>query len=293
MNIPLVFHTRPALVAEALTLDLRMAGLAAHPFPVIELKAEADFPHQLNQAPDFDYLIFVSPSAVALAWPSLRANWQQRLNAKIDATGQTPGFRPPKLCCVGNSTAQALTKTWLAEPLLQQKIPLAPWPILTPILGNDSTALLGMPIFSMSQALFHKHVGILASERGSPDLMSTLQARGAIVTRLLAYRTYFVEPNWADFAATCFKSGGNVDGKPIVFFVVSSSQIAQRLINTVPPELKMAWLSTPMIVLHSRIQSLLQQAGATAVHLAAANNVAIVQTIVMLWRASLGLNRLQ
>jgi uroporphyrinogen-III synthase len=128
-------------------------------------------------------------------------------------------------------------------------------------------------------------------------LVQTLQNRGAKVTRFVAYRAHFVEPNWADFAATCAETDQAASKPAPVFFVVSSSQIAQHLIQTVPPELKTAWLATPMMVLHPRILSLLQQAGATAVYLAEPNDAAVVQAIVQLWHTTLardfGLNRLQ
>jgi uroporphyrinogen-III synthase len=290
MNAPLVFHTRPPLVAEGLTQALSAAGLTARPFSVLELEAEADFAHQFNHAPQFDALIWVSPSAVALTWPILRGHWQQRLDKIRD-------FNPPTFYCVGAATAQALTKAWLADPLLQQGSPFAPWPVVCPSAGNDSAALLAMPPFSTPQALQGLRVGVLAGTTGRPDLVQTLQNRGAKVTRFVAYRAHFVEPNWADFAATCAEIDQAASKPAPVFFVVSSSQIAQHLIQTVPPELKTAWLATPMMVLHPRILSLLQQAGATAVYLAEPNDAAVVQAIVQLWHTTLardfGLNRLQ
>lgn len=290
MTAPLVFHTRPPLVAEILTRTLSAAGLEVHPFSVIELEPETSFAEQFNDAPNFDALIWVSPSAVALAWPILRVVWQQSLELTSD-------FKPPKLYCVGSATAHFLTKAWLTDPLVTQGTPLPPWPIVAPNTGNDSVALLAMPPFSTPQALQCLRVGILAGTTGRPDLGQALQNRGAKVTRLVAYRTHFIEPNWADFAATLAETDQAANRPTPVFFVVSSSQIAQHLIQTVPPELKTAWLATPMIVLHPRIQSLLQQAGATAVYLAEANDAALVQTIVQLWHTNLardfGLNRLQ
>ena len=286
MTAPLVFHTRPPLVAEGLTQALSAAGLTAHPFSVIELEAEIGFAHQFQQAPDFDALIWVSPSAVALTWAMVRAHWQQALDKKNELS-------PPILCCVGAATAQALKSAWLANPLLQNGKPIAPWPILIPNAGNDSAALLATPPFSTPQALQGWHVGVLAGATGRPDLAQALQVRGAKVTRLVAYRTHFSQPNWGAFAAIYPKSGGQTGEQAPVFFVVSSSQIAQHLINTVPPELKTAWLATPMMVLHPRIVSVLEQAGAMAVHLVAPNDAALVEAIVLLWRAKLGLNRLQ
>ncbi|TDR76506.1 uroporphyrinogen-III synthase [Paludibacterium purpuratum] len=185
-----ILITRPAAqIAELATL-LRSEGAEPVDFPIIDIQPDpaalAALPAQAAAA---DWLIFVSPSAIDLAWPML---------AELPAL--------PRLACVGAASAQKLGK-------------LARRPVLYPHAGSDSAALLAEPEL---QALRDRTVLIVRGADGRAELGDRLSARGAEVGYADIYRRVDAAPDWTHFDR--LHAAGRLDG-----CIVTSGEIAERL----------------------------------------------------------------
>ena len=164
---PTLLLVRPAAQAAQQAQRLAAAGIVALPFCVEDTVADdaalAALPQQAAAA---DWLVFVSPSCIDLAWPQL---------AGLPLAAN--------LACVGRASADKLAA-------------LSGRAVLHPPHGNDSDALLALPPL---QQLSGKTVLIVRGDGGRPQLGETLARRGARVVYAEVYRRVPVEADWTLF----------------------------------------------------------------------------------------------
>ncbi|GGY09012.1 uroporphyrinogen-III synthase [Paludibacterium paludis] len=162
-----VLVARPTGQCGRLLALLREAGARATHFPVMELEAD---PVALDALPDAadkaDWLVFVSPGVIDLAWPRL--------------AGHPVAAR---LACVGAASAAKLAA-------------LSGLPVTHPSDGSDSEALLALPEFAQMAG---QRVLIVRGEGGRATLAETLTERGANVSFAEVYRRVDASPDWKDF----------------------------------------------------------------------------------------------
>lgn len=159
-----ILVARPAAQSGRLLQLLHDAGWQGQPFPVMDIQPQAAALAQLpQQAAGADWLFFVSPSAIDIAWPVLQ---QQPVNAR--------------LACVGQASARRLAM-------------LSGQDILFPTTGSDSEALLALPQLA---DVTGQHWLIIRGCGGRALLADTLRARGAGVELAEVYRRLDGQPDW-------------------------------------------------------------------------------------------------
>lgn len=165
--LPTLLLVRPQAQAAQQAQRLQAAGITAQPFCVEDTVADdaalAALPAAAMQA---DWLVFVSPSCIDLAWPRL---------AGLPFAAN--------LACVGRASADKLAA-------------LSGRAVLHPPHGNDSDALLTLPPL---QQLAGQTVLIVRGDGGRPQLGETLARRGARVHYAEVYRRVPVQADWALF----------------------------------------------------------------------------------------------
>ncbi len=156
-----ILVTRPRDQAERLMAEIARRGGKPWWLPGLEIAPPAD-PAALDRAldalPQCQWAIFVSPTAVAQAWPAITARG-----------GLPAGLR---LAAVGRGTGRELAARGMAA-------------VLTPSEQADSEALLALPEFS---AVGGQRVILFRGEGGRTLLADTLTARGAVVIHAVCYR---------------------------------------------------------------------------------------------------------
>lgn len=159
-----ILVARPAAQSGRLLTLLADAGWQGQPFPVMDIQPLPDaLAHLPQQAALADWLFFVSPSAIDIAWPALQ---QQALNAR--------------LACVGQASARRLAG-------------LSGQDILFPTAGSDSEALLALPQLA---DVAGQHWLIVRGLGGRALLADTLRQRGADVTLAEVYQRVDGTPDW-------------------------------------------------------------------------------------------------
>ena len=228
--LPTLLLVRPQAQATQQAQRLAAAGIAAQPFCVEDTVADERALSALpQQAAAADWLVFVSPSCIELAWPHLAAS---PLAAK--------------LACVGRASADKLAA-------------LSGRAVLHPPHGNDSDALLALPLL---QQLAGQTVLIVRGDGGRPQLGETLARRGAQVHYAEVYRRVPVQANWALFDRL-------VAAGPSPALLITSSHSAQLLFQQAGATRQHALLACRFIALHPRIAAALQQLGVAQPLLAA------------------------
>lgn len=165
--LPTLLLVRPQAQAAQQAQRLAAAGISAQPFCVEDTVADdAALSALPQQAEAADWLVFVSPSCIDLAWPHL---------AGLPLAA--------KLACVGRASADKLAA-------------LSGRTVLHPPHGNDSDALLTLPPL---QQLAGQTVLIVRGDGGRPQLGETLARRGARVHYAEVYRRVPVQADWALF----------------------------------------------------------------------------------------------
>lgn len=160
-----ILVARPAAQSGRLLQSLAAAGWQGLPFPVMDIQPQpAALAHLPAQAAAADWLFFVSPSAIDIAWPQLQ---QQPLQAR--------------LACVGQASARRLAS-------------LSGQDILFPDSGSDSEALLALP--QLAEVAGQRWL-IVRGCGGRALLADTLRARGASVELAEIYRRLDGKPDWA------------------------------------------------------------------------------------------------
>lgn len=149
-----VVLTRPRDQGAAFASQLEARGARAIVFPTIEIQP-LPAPKQLRDIAGFNFVVFVSPSAVRVAERMLPP-W--------------PGT--VKAVAIGLGTKRELDRLGVA-------------PVIVPQAGADSEALLAVPEM---QEVAGKRVLIVRGDDGRPLLGDTLAARGATVEYAQCYR---------------------------------------------------------------------------------------------------------
>lgn len=154
-----VLITRPASRGEQLCEALIARGFAALHYPSLDFLLLTNTPAwqvSVNQLPEQDWLIVISPQAAEVILPVLK----QRSSANL------------KIACVGGATAAYLQ----AAGITVHYQPARDW---------SSEGLLAAPVF---QTVNHQKIAVVRGEGGREKIESTLQARGAHVLTLVAYQ---------------------------------------------------------------------------------------------------------
>ncbi|MDC7701205.1 uroporphyrinogen-III synthase [Vogesella indigofera] len=228
--LPTLLLVRPQAQAAQQAQRLQAAGITAQPFCVEDTVADdaalAALPAAAMQA---DWLVFVSPSCIDLAWPHL---------ADLPLAAN--------LACVGRASADKLAV-------------LSGRAVLHPPHGNDSDALLTLPPL---QQLAGQTVLIVRGDGGRPQLGETLAHRGARVHYAEVYRRVPVQADWALFDRLAAAG-------PSPALLITSSHSAQQLFHQAGATRRRALLACRFIALHPRIAATLQQLGVVQPLLAA------------------------
>ena len=145
--------TRPRDLAPAFARLIEARGGRAFVFPTIAIEPLPS-PASLARVRDYDWVIFVSPSAVRAARRGAE-HWPPRAAA-----------------AVGSGTRRELEAAGVAA-------------VVAPASGGDSEALLALP---QMQDVAGKHVLIVRGDEGRALLGETLAARGASVQYAACYR---------------------------------------------------------------------------------------------------------
>ncbi len=235
--------TRPRNQADHLITLLRNAGAEVIAMPLLEIAPpiESDaFDAALAQLEQFDIAIFVSPSALDAVMNKLPQAWPEQLSAAV----------------MGPSSAIKAKSRGLTR-------------IIAPDQQFDSDGLLQMPAM---QQLAGKRVILFQGDGGREILPQTLQARGAILTRIAAYRRL---PPSFDRAYLQKQLAAGCDG-----VIISSSEAVQYLFDLAGgaalEQLQFILYFAP----HPRIVAALNAQGANRTQLTAVGDAGITGTIL-------------
>ncbi|WP_028536658.1 uroporphyrinogen-III synthase [Paludibacterium yongneupense] len=232
-----VLVTRPLAQSARLLALLADAGARPEHFPVLRIEPCPLALDALEQsASDADWLIFISPSAIDIAWPRLRS-------------------LPPKvrLATVGAASAAALARR-------------SGRPVLHPTDASDSAALLALPEFAAPAG---SRIVVVRGSDGRAEPAATLAARGATVVPADVYRRQDGEPDWQHFDR--LHAGGHLDA-----VVITSGEIAERMFRLAGPARGRTLQCLQYCVPHPRIAERLASLGAARIVTTRADDAAIV-----------------
>ena len=155
-----VVVTRPAHQARGLSDLIEQRGGHVILFPVLDIAAKIDdeFLHLVDHLNEYQLALFISPNAVNLALPVIKAH-----------SGLPSGLR---IGAVGKATAAALTAQGCSVDVLPQD-------------RFDSESLLALPAM---QAVRNTKIVIFRGQGGRELLADTLRKRGASVHYAECYR---------------------------------------------------------------------------------------------------------
>ncbi|NWG86860.1 MAG: uroporphyrinogen-III synthase [Hydrogenophilaceae bacterium] len=241
-----ILVTRPREQAARLSQRLQAIGARPIVFPTIEIAPPAD-PTRLHAVVDrlgeCDWAIFISPTAVAAAWPVV----QSRL-AAWPATLQ--------VAAVGPASAQALRQQGIAA-------------VHAPEQGADSEALLALPELQQVQG---QHIVIFRGEGGRELLAETLRARGARVEYAECYRRR--RPSVDPAAILAAWRRGEIDA-----VTVTSSEGMQNLFALLGEPGRAALCATPLFAPHERIAAAARALGVKRVVVTAPGDEGLLTTL--------------
>lgn len=184
-----ILVTRPRELAEGLATLIEHRGARAIRFAAIEIEPLAP-PPALSRPADYQVVVFVSPSAVRTALPSMPA-WPASVAA----------------AAIGAGTRRELELAGIA-------------PILSPLEGADSESLLALPAM---QEVAGKRILIVRGQGGRAFLGDTLRQRGASVEYAECYRRAPPAGDAAKLLAAW--RGGGIDA-----VTISSSEALDNLL---------------------------------------------------------------
>jgi uroporphyrinogen-III synthase len=246
-----VLVTRPAHQAETLAHLIEAASGEAVRLPTIEIVEptnNAALQAILDRLPEFAFAIFISPNAVRLALPRLRAR------------GIPPGLR---LAAVGQGTLRALAEEGLE-------------PVLAPAERFDSEALLEL---LPPAVVAGKDILIVRGEGGREQLGASLSARGARVTYADCYRR--ARPRRPDATALARLRHGEID-----IIVTTSTEGARNLCALAGESGQARLFATPLVVVNERQAQACRELGFHAeLCIAAQASDAAILAALHAWRA--------
>lgn len=234
-----ILLTRPRPQQAALAQALRNLGAEPVDFAILEI---APMPLALTQlaeqARQADWLIFVSPSAIDIAWPVLATGLRR--------TAQ-------RLATIGHASGQRLAQS-------------SGLPVLYPRQAQDSTALLAE---SALQTVAGQNILIIKGCGGRQELADTLSRRGGIVQCAAVYQRTVATPDWSLFDQLATQ--GQLDG-----CIVTSADIARKLFQLAGRARGSALQCLQYCVPHPRIADQLMALGATRIVTTRADDHAMV-----------------
>lgn len=232
-----VLITRPLTQGAELAEMLHQEGATPLLFPLIEIQAKPEALTGLASAANqVDWLIFVSPSAVEAAWPTLE--------------NLAPNVR---LACIGAASARKLQR-------------LARRPVVFPRAGHDSHSLLSEPEF---QAISGQQILIVRGEGGRAELGQTLRARAARVDYAEIYQRLETAPDWTHLDPLLLQQ--RLDA-----CIVTSGEIAELLFRLAGSARVPALQCLQYCVPHPRIAERLAALGVVRIVTTRADNAAMV-----------------
>jgi uroporphyrinogen-III synthase len=215
-----ILITRPAAQAAGLAARVAASGGLPILFPAIEIAAPTDtaaLSRAIDELPDHDLAIFISPTSVERAWPLI-----------LERHRGWPG--PVTPAAVGPASARGLAGCGVDN-------------VLTADDGADSESLLALDVF---QQVRGKRILIVRGEGGRELLADTLRERGATVDYAECYRR--VRPD-ADAAPLLqrWRSGD------IAAVTVTSREVFANLVNLLGEAGAPLLKQTPLFAPHPRI----------------------------------------
>lgn len=242
-----VLVTRPREQAEGLASAIQGRGGTAIFFPAIEIAPPTD-PHvlaeRIGRLAEFDFCIFISPTAVDQAWPRILARH-----------GDWP--RGHTLAAVGGGTLRSLQRYGARG-------------VLVPEAGADSESLLALPEL---RDMTGKRVLIFRGEGGREVLADTLKRRGARVEYAECYRR--VKPRVDPAPLLDLWRGGGIHA-----VVVTSREILTNLLELLGDAGLPLVRDTPMFTLHERIAAEARERGVVNVHVTLPGDTGLLAALV-------------
>lgn len=237
-----VLITRPAAQASAFAEAVQQAHGRPVCFPTLEILGPADkaaVQQALSRLATVDLIIFTSTNAVQYAFPLLP------IHIPLDMP----------IAAIGAATAAALTEVGLP-------------PTLTP--DNPQTeGLLALPAL---QTVADKHILIVRGQGGRETLKQTLEARGAQVTYVEAYRRQSPQRNPNNLIQNWTKL--------VDVVTVTSQEILDNLYQMLGATGQPLLQQTPLIVPSERIAKQARQLGCRQIHQAnSALDTAMLQAL--------------
>jgi len=185
----------------------------------------------IAEAANHDWVVFVSPGAVAIALDELDGEWPAR-------TG---------IALIGPGSEQELAERGIRAPRVRIVRPANP--------PYDADALMRLPPFAAPAGL---SVLVLAGTGGRTDWVDALRDRGALVRRASVYRSEPIRPGNACLGAL---RGWARDGASVAFVFTTADAVTELEQALAGARLR-AWARTQRaLTLHPRIAALLQKRG--------------------------------
>lgn len=230
-----VVLTHPAPRCTTLAAGLRAHGHQPLALALRRLEPRTEDPQTLallDALAGFDWLIFVSPGAVAAVMALLAV--------------RQPGWPRQGIGLIGPGTESALRAAGLQPPADRRWVRPARAPY-------DAQALLGEPPFDAPSGL---SMLVVRGERGRDDWIDTLRERGARVAVAAVLRADAIEPDPAVLAqAGAWLAQGQVEP---VAFVFSTVDAIERLDPLLPREGRAAAIA---LAVHPRLVARLRELG--------------------------------
>ena len=185
----------------------------------------------LHDLARFDWVVFVSPGAIAVALDGLAGPWPAGTGIGV----------------IGPGSALALAEHGLMSPAVRVVVPAAP--------PYDADALLRQAPFDAPAGV---RILVLRGERGRTDWIERLRAAGASVQARSVYRTVSVQPDQAAIRAV---ADWSVQPQPVIFVFSSVDGIGAVSVLLRARGL-LEWACTqPAIVLHPKQAAALGELG--------------------------------
>lgn len=236
-----VLVTRPEPSGQALCELLTLQGCLGVPFPTIAFIPPPNPPQPIATG-QYDMLIFISPQAVFASQPLLP---KKHVNTKMVA--------------VGGGTQAALWGLGFDAPI----VPNEEW---------GSEGLLKLPEM---QHVSDKKILIIRGEGGREILADTLQARGAIISHLIAYQSVLPVRDPHPIYELMKK-------KQIHAIVCTSNATVNNLV-TLLPSMTEQLKSLPLVVVSERINHYANALGFQSIRVADnASHASIIKSVLQI-----------
>lgn len=239
-----ILVTRPREQAEPLLARLQAVGARAIAFPAIEIAPPLDrarLDGLIDRLADFDWVIFISPTAVSRFYAAL---------------GERALPTVLRIAAVGEASARALQRRGVDG-------------VVFPEDNADSEALLALPAM---QAVQGQKILIVRGEGGREVLAETLRARSAQVEYAECYRRLRPAADGGPILAE-FRRGG------IDAITATSGEGVSNLFALLGPEGEGFLCDMPWFVPHVRIAAAARVLGAQRVAVSAPGDEGLLTTL--------------